>query len=102
MAFSVSTADDPGRIQLTGELDLSALANIESAIRDSLADPGVSTVVLDLAGATFIDSTALGALVRGRRDALAQGRGLVVVNPTGHVLRVLGITGVAATLTAET
>jgi anti-sigma B factor antagonist len=100
MAFSVTTdlPNEPGDITLAGELDLSAVTTIDAAIRDSLADPRTSTVKLDLAGATFIDSTALGALVRGRRAAIEQGRRFVVVNANGHVLRVLEITGVAPTL----
>ena len=103
MAFSVTThvPDEPGTITLAGELDLSAVTTIDAAIREALTDSRASTVKLDLAAATFIDSTALGALVRGRRAAMAEGRRFVVVNPTGHVLRVLEITGVAAILMAE-
>jgi anti-sigma B factor antagonist len=103
MAFTVATGlpDEPGRIDLSGELDLSAVASIDAAIQDTLADPGTTVVKLDLALATFIDSTALGALVRGRRAASAEGRRFVVVNATGHVRRVLEITGVAPMLTVE-
>lgn len=103
VAFSVTThlPDEPGNITLAGELDLSAVTAIHAAIRDTLADSRTSTVKLDLAAATFIDSTALGAVVRGRRAEFAEGRRFVVVHPTGHVLRVLEITGVAAMLMAE-
>jgi anti-anti-sigma factor len=73
LAFSVTRdlPNEPGNITLGGELDLSAVMTIEAAIRDSLVDPRTSTMELGLAGATFIDSTALGALVRGRRAAIA-------------------------------
>jgi anti-sigma B factor antagonist len=102
MAFDITiNAADPGRIGLAGELDLSAVACIDEIVEQTLSDPRVSLVVLDVARATFLESSALGALVRGRRAASAQGRRLVVVNATGHVRRVLDLTGVAEVLTAD-
>jgi anti-sigma B factor antagonist len=102
MAFDIRIDDaDPGRIALAGELDLSAAPCLEEVVEQALADPRVAIVVLDMAQATFLDSSALGALVRGRRAATADGRRLVVVNTNGHVRRVLDITGVAESLTAD-
>jgi anti-sigma B factor antagonist len=103
MAFSVTThlPDEPRDITPAGELDLSTVATIDAAIRNTLVDSRASPVKLDSAAATFIDSTALGALVPGRRAAVAEGRRFVAVNPAGHVLRVLELTGVAAILIAE-
>jgi anti-anti-sigma factor len=72
MAFDIRKDDaDPGRIALAGELDLSAVACLEEVVEQALTDPRVTLVVLDLARATFLDSSALGALVRGRRAATA-------------------------------
>jgi anti-sigma B factor antagonist len=102
MAFDITIDDaDPGRIALAGELDLSAVPCLEEVVEQALTDPRVALVVLDMARATFLDSSALGALVRGRHTAAAGGPRFVVVNATGHVRRVLDITGVAETLTAD-
>lgn len=102
MAFDIRIDDaHPGRIALAGELDLSAVPFLEEVVELALLDPRVEMVVLDMAEATFLDSSALGALVRGRRAATAGGRRFVVVNANGHVRRVLDITGVAETLTAD-
>jgi anti-sigma B factor antagonist len=99
MAFDIAIDEsDPGRIRLAGELDLSAVACVEEAVEQALDDPRVELVVLDLARVTFLDSSALGAIVRGRRAAIGRSRRLVVANATGHVRRVLDITGVAETL----
>lgn len=94
----VIDASEPGRIVLAGELDLSAVACVEEAVEQSLNDPRVAVIVLDLARVTFLDSSALGAIVRGRRAAIGRSRRLIVANATGHVRRVLDITGVAPTL----
>jgi anti-sigma B factor antagonist len=53
-------------------------------------------VVVDLSGATFLDSSILGALLEARRQALERGRGYVVClgpDPEAGVARILEITG---------
>ena len=56
-----------------------------------------STVVVDLADLTFMDSSGLAALVLARSRVVAGGRGeLVLTRPTGIVRRVLEIVGLSA------
>ena len=52
-----------------------------------------ATLVLDLAGITFIDSTGIGTLVELSRDAEEAGRQFVIARPSARVLRILQITG---------
>jgi anti-sigma B factor antagonist len=53
-------------------------------------------VIVDLSGATFLDSSILGALLEARRQALEKALGYVVClgeNPEPGVARILEITG---------
>ena len=53
-------------------------------------------IVVDLSGATFLDSSILGALLEARRQALERGIGYVVClgeDPEPGVQRILEITG---------
>ncbi len=50
------------------------------------------TVILDLAGLEFIDSSGLAALVRARQHARRAGRDLLLAAPQQQVLRMLAIT----------
>lgn len=53
-----------------GEVDLSNYAQLRSRIADLLS-AGRNHVVVDLSETEFLDSTALGALIGGRRRAYA-------------------------------
>ena len=57
-----------------------------------LAD-GEHDVVVDLAGAPLLTSTALSALQAGFQQQRRHGRSFLLVNPTPHVRKVLEITG---------
>jgi anti-sigma B factor antagonist len=69
------------------------------ALRDRLAealDTGTAGVIVDLSGATFLDSSILGALLEARRQALERPLGYVVClgeTPEPGVARILEITG---------
>ena len=56
------TADGPRLYFLTGELDLSTLPLMETAIAPGVAKGG--PVTLDMSGLTFIDSTGVGSILR--------------------------------------
>ena len=49
--------------------------------------------MVDLTGVTFIDSSALGALVGGARRSAEVSSELMIVCPAGSVARVIEITG---------
>jgi anti-anti-sigma factor len=91
-AVEVSDAHD-GKVEITvrGELDMSAAPDLADAI--ARARKGADLVVLDLGGVTFLDSSAIGALVASGRDVLDAG-GRLQIGPRSEIVsRVLEITG---------
>lgn len=79
------------RIALHGEHDVSTAHELSRALVES-AVPGIDLVVVDVAGCTFADSTALGALVGGYKRMLAQDGEFVVINENGALQKLLEIT----------
>lgn len=83
-------------IELQGEHDLSTGPAIEAACDDAWAHS--SSIVFDLAGTTFIDSTVVGVMVSARRRAADSGGSVAVVAPAGgppaRVLTLVGINDV--------
>jgi anti-anti-sigma factor len=75
-----------------GELDLAVADELRSALARAVefAHRGVR---IDLGAVTFVDSTALAALVHAWRHAERRGIALCVVRPAPNVRRVLAITG---------
>jgi anti-sigma B factor antagonist len=81
-------------IVATGELDLASTSELSAIFAMSAAGPQES-VVLDLMGVDFIDSSALGTILRAAQQLEATGKRLHVVAPDGPVKRLLEITGTA-------
>ena len=78
-------------VSITGELDISATPELSTVLAMAAASPG-TTVVLDLAGVEFIDSTALGTILKAGADVESTGKRLVVVCAGGPVRRLLEMT----------
>ena len=86
-------------IELVGELDVAARPTLGAATDTALNGGSVETVVADLTGVTFADSSTLGWLVGvDARMRVSNGR-LVVVAPDGPVLDLLRLTGMDRRLT---
>lgn len=93
--FEVKTArvgDDAFVVSVTGEADMDTTPRIEHELRDVLQRGGRS-VALDLVEVDFIDSTALGLLLRFQPRFRARGGDLVIVSEDRRLLRTLEITG---------
>ena len=80
-------------VSLVGEGDLYSAPHLDGALNDALADDPV-VVVVDLAAATFIDSTILGVLVKSAKSARGRGCDFVVVCNDRRLQRIFEITGV--------
>jgi len=85
-------ADDVAVVEAAGELDIHTSAVFKDSLVGAIEE-GATRVVVDLTGVTFIDSSALGALVGGARRSAEVGRELMIVCPAGSVARVIEITG---------
>jgi anti-sigma B factor antagonist len=84
-------AGDVVVLSLHGDLDLHVAPALRKAIASAI-DRGTSSLVLDLSGVTFVDSTALGAMLGAmKRLQSRQGR-LRIVVPQTNVRRAFEIT----------
>jgi anti-sigma B factor antagonist len=101
MELTISIAGPAGEVLLaSGALDLQSRDDLLEAGRTLLNGP-IPTLVLDLAGITFIDSSGIGALVTLSSDAADSGIGFVLRNPSPRVTRILEITGLLSAWTIE-
>ncbi|MTE17783.1 anti-sigma factor antagonist [Streptomyces sp. TRM43335] len=84
-----------GRVLLTvtGEFDHHSAHRLTDTLRPAL-ETGVTTVLLDLSGVSFLDSTGVTRLLRAHRDVRAVGGRLALIAPSRPVRRMLSITGV--------
>jgi anti-sigma B factor antagonist len=86
----------PG-VAIHGEVDVDAVPflaeALEAAIRDS-----AGAFVIDLVDVEFLDSSGLGALMRGRALLGREERSLAIVCPPGPVRRLFEVVGVADVL----
>lgn len=75
----------------SGEVDLSSYTQLRDRIGE-LLDAGRTHVVIDLSSTSFLDSTALGALIGGRRRAYAAGGSFAIICANPQLLRLFTIT----------
>jgi anti-sigma B factor antagonist len=92
-------AEDVVVVVVEGEHDIYTAPTLRERLDEAIARS--TGVVVDLTGATFVDSSVLGALLDARRRALDAGQGFVVsvgdaVEP--GVQRILDITGLVPVL----
>src|SRR5262245_51319861 len=86
-------------VEVAGELDLHARHDLLSALGQ--ASSAGQRLVVDLSQTTFIDSTALKALLETWRAQNEAGKELVLRGPSPVVVRTLEIAGLSDTLTTE-
>lgn len=65
-----------------GEIDAGTVRDLGSALSEAAGDLS-RTVMVDLSGVTFMDSSGLGALLRCHERLRRQGRPMVVIAPSG-------------------
>lgn len=81
-------------VSISGELDMAVAAAFERRLLDSVA--GAEPVILDLSEVTYMDSTAIGALISVRKKAnMTRGRFALVCKP-GDTRRMIEYTGLDA------
>jgi anti-sigma B factor antagonist len=85
---------------VSGELDLYTEPDLRRRL-DPLADVDDATVIVDLCGAPFVDSTALGTLSALARRLRAGGGELVIASDDPRLRRLLEITGLLAVMSVE-
>lgn len=77
-------------VHVRGEVDFTGAGRLRALILD-LARRRANPLVLDLSGATFLDSTGISLMVQARRRLLDDGAELVLRAPSTRVMRLLQV-----------
>jgi len=81
-------------VRLAGEFDAAGVEAFRQAVEEGLGAGELKSLVVDLRGVTFLDSSALGALL-GRFRRLSQiGGSMRLLNPSLTVKPILELSGI--------
>ena len=96
--LDISQFSGPGYrgCRMLGEIDFTSTGPVQATLNGMIL-PGGGTVVVDLSGVDFIDSSGLGALVQANRIAAERGNRFVVV-ASPPVRRLLTVTALDTVL----
>lgn len=83
--LSSSRVGDAVVLSIVGEIDMATAPEVSRAIDGG--QNGVTRVVVDLAEVTFLDSSALNALVHAQRDLAANDIAFRIVSPSDQAVR---------------
>jgi anti-anti-sigma factor len=83
-------------VSVVGELDLATISELQAALDGAASSPAVA---VDLVETTFVDSTALGALVARAQELERAGVPLIVAADGPAVVRTIAVTGIDRLLT---
>jgi anti-sigma B factor antagonist len=85
-------------IAVRGEIDVATAPQLRETLQGVIAGGG-TTIVLDLLGVTFLDSTALGVLVGALKRCREAGGDLQIVVAEPRILKIFEITGLTNVFT---
>jgi anti-anti-sigma factor len=92
VGWETSETADGFHVELSGELDISSAAGVESRLIElEKRDPG--RLLLDLRKVSFIDSTGLSMIINADGRARKAGRRLTIVSGEGVPRRILRTVG---------
>jgi anti-anti-sigma factor len=101
VSISTQRRDQTAIVGVAGEVDLAAGPALETSIMSAFADQDIDTVLVDLSAVTFLDSSGISVLLKGRRVADERAVNYRVVGADGIVRKVLDLTGVWPLLSGE-
>jgi anti-sigma B factor antagonist len=87
-------------LTITGDLDLVTAPQLDDWF-DRLVAAGADTVVIDLAGVGFVDSSGVRTLITGHKALHQASARLVVRAPSPSTRRLFDVTGLSAVLAVE-
>jgi anti-sigma B factor antagonist len=79
-------------LELEGELDIASSAMLQETLALANHERGPDTVVLDLRGLSFLDSTGLKAIFSARKAVSDRGQQFAVTPGSEQVQRLLSLT----------
>ena len=89
--IEVQELEHVAHVRLSGEVDLAAVEAIETTLRP--LEERCRTLILDLSGVTFLDSTGLRAIVSADARARKSGFELKIVRGPERVQKILYLAG---------
>jgi anti-sigma B factor antagonist len=98
ISVSQTTAGDVPIVAVSGEVDVYSAPALKDNITEILQS-GVTTLIVDLSGVAFLDSTGLGALVEARAATSDAGGSLPLVCSQERILKLFTITGLDGVFT---
>jgi anti-sigma B factor antagonist len=100
LAISVSPDALGVAVTLDGELDLETAQELDRRLA-VIEATGLSRLLIDLRGVSFMDSTGLSSIVRAHRFAESNGHTLVLRRGSNQVRRLFALTGMDDRLSFE-
>ncbi|MHA3702596.1 STAS domain-containing protein [Jatrophihabitans sp. YIM 134969] len=88
-------------IAVAGDLDIATADHLFRDAHEALRSREGSTLVLDLSGVSFLDSSGIGTLVELRNVATDTGGQLVLRRPSARTRRLLEITALDTVFTID-
>lgn len=95
LVVTLEGAHEDATVSASGEFDLANSGNIAAILAERLR-AGARSVRLDLSDVTFVDATAVSAIVQARTLYRARRTPLRVTGQRGIVARVLALSGIRA------
>jgi anti-sigma B factor antagonist len=100
ISVSRTTAGEIPIVAVSGEVDVYSAPALKEKITE-LLDAGQQTLIIDLSGVGFLDSTGLGALVEARAATSEAGGALPLVCSQERILKLFTITGLDGVFTIQ-
>lgn len=98
ISVSQTSAGDVPILAVSGEVDVYSAPALKDRISE-LIESGQKTMIVDLSGVAFLDSTGLGALVEARAATTEAGGALPLVCSQERILKLFTITGLDGVFT---
>ena len=100
LVLATETQGDRAIVTVRGELDAYSAPGLEDHV-GRLIGQGVGTIVLDLSGTGFLDSSGLRAILTAQRRLSENGGTMTLRAPSEPVTRLLEITGLTDHFSVE-
>lgn len=91
MEIKHSKAGNEGLLSLNGRFDFNVHREFKEAYMVLIGDAGVQSIVVNLAGVEYLDSSALGMLLMLRERVQNAGKQVALRNPNNTVMQILDI-----------
>ncbi|NJA89114.1 STAS domain-containing protein [Rhodocyclus tenuis] len=91
MQTQTSVDNGQGMVKLAGRFDFNSHRDFRAAYDTLMEDAQVQSVIVDLGGVDYLDSSALGMLLMLRDKAGLTGKTVAIANARGSVKQVLDI-----------